>query len=184
MLAHFTKCNSFLFISSCAAAQMPVVGGDRLPRRAALLCRPLPFCSRQLHYGNLHGRGSSPNRSVCSEWRRGYSMDYSTCQQVLFHILFSSQWGRGQGRWVSSATVQERRREGRPGADEVVCFLSFLPTAALLPLQHLWPLCGGKEPEDGPQTLVWPWPIQYVAPDMSECCDLTPWQLAVLANLC
>lgn len=34
---------------------MPVVGRDHLPRGAAMLRRPLPFCAGQLHHGDLYG---------------------------------------------------------------------------------------------------------------------------------
>lgn len=43
---------------------MPVVGRDHLPRRAAMLRRPLPVRAGQLHHGDLHGRWGAANGSV------------------------------------------------------------------------------------------------------------------------
>lgn len=64
-----------------------------------------------------------------------------TSQQ--FRVSFSSKRGRGQGWWVPCSAVQERGREGRPSADEVVRVVSLLQTSALLALQRLRSLRGG-----------------------------------------
>ena len=55
-----------------------------------------------------------------------------------------SRRGRGQGRRLPRTAVQERRRERRAGAHEVVRVLPLLPTSALLALQRLRPLRGGQ----------------------------------------
>lgn len=62
----------------------------------------------------------------------------------LFFFLTDSQRGWRQGRRVPRATLQERGREGHPSADEVVCFLSLLQAAAMLALQRVRSLRGGR----------------------------------------
>lgn len=49
------RCFIFYSLSFCFDIQMPVVGRDHLPRGAAMLRRPLPFCAGQLHHGDLYG---------------------------------------------------------------------------------------------------------------------------------
>lgn len=65
------------------------------------------------------------------------------CECESLTRCFSSKRGRGQGRRVPRAALQERGREGRPGAHEVVLVVPLLQAAALLPLQRVRSLRGG-----------------------------------------
>lgn len=58
--------------------------------------------------------------------------------------FFFSKWGWRQGWRVPRTALQKCGREGGPGPDEVVCFVSLLQTSTMLSLQRLWSLCGGQ----------------------------------------
>ena len=140
------QCFFFFFpLLLCLYIQMPVAGCDHLPCCATMLRRPLPFCAGQLHHGNLYGCWSAANWLVmkvmcCNAYSREHESMHTSQQ---FAALFSSKRGWGQGWRVPRSAVQERGREGRPGADEVVRVVSLLQTSALLALQRLRPLRRG-----------------------------------------